>query len=118
MTLRQPIYSDHGLNGYQMWGNVLEDGTFAPNTQSTINPLAALYERNDVSSASRFIGNAQFDYRIHGFEDLRLNLNLRSGLLPFRRNRDCSLRCRAVLPQPAAGQAEAWTILTTRRSRT
>ena len=72
----QPIYSEHGLNGYQMWGNLLEDGTFAPNTQSTINPLAALYERNDVSSASRFIGNAQFDYRIHGLEDLRLNLNL------------------------------------------
>ncbi|HIZ86810.1 MAG TPA: TonB-dependent receptor [Candidatus Coprenecus pullistercoris] len=72
----QPIYSEHGLDGYRMWGNVLEDGTFAPNTQSTINPLAALYQRDDRSKASRFIGNAQFDYRIHGLEDLRLNLNL------------------------------------------
>ena len=72
----QPVYSGHGLDGYQMWGNVLEDGTFAPNTQSTINPLAALYQRTDVSKASRFIGNAQFDYKIHGLEDLRLNLNL------------------------------------------
>ena len=25
---------------------------------------------------SRFIGNAQIDYKIHGLEDLRLNLNL------------------------------------------
>lgn len=73
----QPVYSeDHGLDGYWMWGNVMSDGTFEPNTQATINPLAALYQRNDVSKASRFIGNAQFDYKIHGFEDLRLNLNL------------------------------------------
>lgn len=76
----QPIYDEtHGLDGYWMWGNVMGDGpdrTFEPNTQSTVNPLAALYQRNDVSSASRFIGNAQFDYKIHGFEDLRLNLNL------------------------------------------
>ena len=72
----QPIYSEHGLDGYQMWGNVMDDGSFEPNTQSTINPLAALYQRVDVSKASRFIGNAQFDYKIHGFEDLRLNLNL------------------------------------------
>ncbi len=73
----QPVYSeDHGLDGYWMWGNVMSDGTFEPNTQATINPLAALYQRNDVSKASRFIGNAQFDYKIHGLEDLRLNLNL------------------------------------------
>ena len=73
----QPVYSeDHGLDGYWMWGNVMSDGTFEPNTQATINPLAALMQRNDVSKASRFIGNAQFDYKIHGFEDLRLNLNL------------------------------------------
>ena len=73
----QPVYSeDHGLDGYWMWGNVMPDGTFKPNTQATINPLAALMQRNDVSKASRFIGNAQFDYKIHGFEDLRLNLNL------------------------------------------
>ena len=73
----QPVYSeDHGLDGYWMWGNVMPDGTFEPNTQATINPLAALMQRNDVSKASRFIGNAQFDYKIHGFEDLRLNLNL------------------------------------------
>ena len=73
----QPVYSeDHGLDGYWMWGNVMSDGSFEPNTQATINPLAALMQRNDVSKASRFIGNAQFDYKIHGFEDLRLNLNL------------------------------------------
>ena len=29
-----------------------------------------------MSKASRFIGIARFDYKIHGVEDLRLNLTL------------------------------------------
>ncbi len=62
-------YDENG--DYTMWM-----GSDGYNTQSTLNPLAALYERDDRSNASRFIGNAQFDYKIHGLEDLRLNLNL------------------------------------------
>ena len=65
----QSVFDENGE--YTAWRGL--DGY---NTQSTINPVAALYERTDVSKASRFIGNAQFDYKIHGFEDLRLNLNL------------------------------------------
>ena len=65
----QPVYDENG--DYTMWM-----GSDGYNTQSTLNPLAALYERDDRSNASRFIGNAQFDYKIHGLEDLRLNLNL------------------------------------------
>ena len=70
----QPIYdsSAAGLNGYRIWrqdsGNV--------NTMATMNPVALLNDKNDTADAYRFIGNAQFDYRVHGFEDLRLNLNL------------------------------------------
>lgn len=40
------------------------------------NPLALLYDKKDLSKAYRFIGNAQFDYKVHGLEDLRFNLNL------------------------------------------
>ncbi len=65
----QPVYDENG--DYTMWMG--QDGF---NTQSTINPLAALYDREDRSNASRFIGNAQIDYKVHGLEDLRLNLNL------------------------------------------
>ncbi len=76
----QPIYTDdpsQGLNGYRMWGNYDEAaGRFIPNSQATLNPLASLYEKTDLSQAYRFIGNAQIDYKIHGLEDLRLNLNL------------------------------------------
>ena len=70
----QPIYDNSaaGLNGYRIWrqsgGNV--------NTMATMNPVALLADKKDNANAYRFIGNAQFDYKIHGFEDLRLNLNL------------------------------------------
>lgn len=65
----QPVYNEDG--SYTAWM-----GANAYNTQSTINPVAALNERDDRAKASRFIGNAQFDYKVHGLEDLRLNLNL------------------------------------------
>ena len=47
-----------------------------PNTMASVNPLCSLYEWTDVNSALRSIGNLQLDYKIHGFEDLRLNVNL------------------------------------------
>ena len=71
----QPIYAtdaEGGLNGYRIWRGT--DGN--PNTMATLNPVAQLNEKEDWATANRFIGNAQFDYKIHGFEDLRLNLNL------------------------------------------
>ena len=67
-----PVYDEKGLNGYTAWFGA--DGKL--NTMATMNPVALLYDKEDKSSASRFIGNAQFDYKIHGFEDLRVNVNL------------------------------------------
>ncbi|MBE6231877.1 MAG: SusC/RagA family TonB-linked outer membrane protein, partial [Bacteroidales bacterium] len=46
------------------------------NTMATQNPLFLLNEKEDKANATRFIGNAQIDYKIHGLEDLRVNLNL------------------------------------------
>ncbi|MDT3366346.1 MAG: SusC/RagA family TonB-linked outer membrane protein, partial [Bacteroidota bacterium] len=71
----QPIYLDDaegGLHGYRIWR--MSNGDV--NTMATSNPVATLNEKEDWATANRFIGNAQFDYKIHGFEDLRLNLNL------------------------------------------
>ena len=68
----KPVKDPNGLNGYTTWydaaGNI--------NTMATLNPVAMLEARTDVADAYRFIGNSQFDYKIHGLEDLRLNLNL------------------------------------------
>ena len=41
-----------------------------------MNPVALLNDKHDKSNAKRFIGNAQLNYKVHGFEDLSLNLNL------------------------------------------
>lgn len=41
-----------------------------------MNPVALLNDKLDKSNAKRFIGNAQLNYKVHGFEDLSLNLNL------------------------------------------
>ena len=46
------------------------------NTMATQNPLYLLNEKEDTANATRFIGNAQIDYKIHGLEDLRVNVNL------------------------------------------
>ena len=68
----KPVLDPNGLNGYTTWydksGNI--------NTMATMNPVGLLNAKEDYADAYRFIGNAQFDYKIHGFEDLRLNLNL------------------------------------------
>ena len=47
-----------------------------PNTMASVNPLSNLYEYIDSNHTLRSIGNLQADYKIHGFEDLRVNANL------------------------------------------
>ena len=79
MDPTQNVYDDseNGLNGYFWWNNGLGTSDVANcNTQAGQNPVALLNDKIDLSDAMRFIGNAQFDYKIHGFEDLHLNLNL------------------------------------------
>lgn len=68
----KPVKDPNGLNGYTTW----YDGSGNINTMATLNPVALLESRTDIADAYRFIGNSQFDYKIHGLEDLRLNLNL------------------------------------------
>lgn len=53
-------------NGFWNWSTDL-----AP-----INPFSTLYDKYDRNNSYRALGNLQLDYKIHGFEDLSLNLNL------------------------------------------
>lgn len=48
---------------------------YAPNAQSTHNPLASLMQQKNYANSGAFIGNLEADYQIHGFEDLRLHAN-------------------------------------------
>ena len=62
-------------NGYWNYGSGHGED-FTPNTLLGAGPLSQLYDRDNTARARRFIGNAQIDYKVHGFEALRFNLNL------------------------------------------
>ncbi len=59
-------------NGYWNWLN----GDKTANTMAGVSPLSSLYDWHNISNSMRSIGNLQIDYKIHGFEDLRANVNL------------------------------------------
>jgi len=68
----KPVLDPNGLNGYTTW----YDASGNINTMATMNPVGLLASKTDTADATRFIGNTQFDYKVHGFEALRFNLNL------------------------------------------
>ena len=76
----KPVYNDTDrYNGYWTWETKTEsDGvtTYYPNTLASINPLAMLEQYRNRGTTNRSLGNLQIDYKIHGFEELRANLNL------------------------------------------
>ena len=62
--------NDVGL-GYYVWMNAGQ-----PVTLAASNPVADLMLADKLDMIKRSIGNIAIDYKIHGFEDLRLNMNL------------------------------------------
>ena len=70
------------FGGYFQWPAVANyDGdTSWPygynSTASIANPLSLLYGRDQHARSRSFIGSADIDYKVHGFEDLRLHLTL------------------------------------------
>ena len=76
----KPVYNDNGrYNGYWTWETRVEDNggtSYYPNTLASINPLAMLEQYNNHGTTRRSLGNLQLDYKIHGFEEMRANLNL------------------------------------------
>ncbi len=69
------------FGGYYQWigtGSSLGDSTW-PYTKfkdATSNPLSLLSEQSNIAHSRSFIGSADVDYQIHGFEDLRLHATL------------------------------------------
>lgn len=73
MDPTQPVYSGNSdFGGYWEWLN--NEGN--PNANGTRNPLALLMLKDNHSYVNRLVGNVKFDYKIHGFEDLKAVLNL------------------------------------------
>ena len=69
------------FGGYYQWlgtGSSLNDSSW-PYTKfkdATSNPLSLLTEQSEIAHSRSFIGSADIDYKIHGFEDLRLHATL------------------------------------------
>lgn len=72
MDPTQSVYSDSDrFGGYWEW---LLNGV--PNVNSNRNPVAQLMMKDDRAFVKRSVGNIKFDYKIHGFEELKATLNL------------------------------------------
>ena len=71
-------YSEFG--GY--WQNSVRAGYTDPNwiyttnTNTPQNPVALLELKDDTAKSQSAIGNIEFDYKIHGFEDLHIHANV------------------------------------------
>ena len=83
MDPTQPIYSDDpkyaGVGGYFDWlqvNNADPAWPYTKNTNAPYNPVAMLDNHDNTGKTRSFIGSADIDYKIHGFEDLRLHLTL------------------------------------------
>jgi len=76
----KPVYNDSGrYNGYWTWETMVEGNggtSYYPNTLASVNPLAMLEQYNNHGTTRRSLGNLQLDYKIHGLEEMRANLNL------------------------------------------
>ena len=67
------VANQDGLyNGWYNWTNA--DGSF--NTLAPVSPMSQIYDYSNTGKTKRFIGNAQFDYKMHFLPELRANLNV------------------------------------------
>lgn len=69
------------FGGYFEWStpaSALGDAqwAFTKHKDATKNPLAVLYGSDNKQTTRSFIGSADIDYKVHGFEDLRLHATL------------------------------------------
>lgn len=79
----QPVMAAgfENFGGYYEWlssNSDMKDSAWPTitNTNAPRNPVAILMLKNDRANSHSFTGSADFDYKVHGFEDLRLHLTL------------------------------------------
>ena len=72
----KPVKNDNNkFGGYFTWTTDNDpNGTKA--SSAGVNPVSLLEMTDDQSKVKSFIGNAQFDHKVHFLPDLRLNLNV------------------------------------------
>jgi iron complex outermembrane receptor protein len=71
----QPVTTNSPrFGGYFEWLD--PNSTTGLRKLSPLNPVGLLEQRQDKSEVKRSIGNIQFDYKLHFFPDLHVNVNL------------------------------------------
>ncbi|MDO4195043.1 MAG: TonB-dependent receptor [Prevotellaceae bacterium] len=83
------------FGGYFQWvsnGSALKDDTYkyTYNNLAPKNPLDMLNSRDDRANSYAFIGTAEVDYKVHGFEDLRLHMTGGADISYGKQNTDVS----------------------------
>ena len=93
----QPIYADmYATGGYWQTtlGDYTQEGWSAPVVANANimrqNPVALYKNTNDRANVNTIIGHLEFDYKIHGFEDLRVHASVSADYSEGRQLTDIS----------------------------
>lgn len=81
------------FGGYYEWTTSASDyhdsqWAYTKHKDATANPLALLYSNENYQRTRSFIGSADIDYKVHGFEDLRLHATLGLEIAKGKENSD------------------------------
>ena len=97
--------------GYFQWSKKAEYGdntwpfTFDSTTQMP-NPLSLLDQGSQIAHSRSFIGSADIDYKVHGFEDLRLHATLGADISKGRQSQSFAPSCSNALYYGSYGGEE------------
>ena len=97
--------------GYFQWSKNAEFGdnkwpfTFDSTTQMP-NPLSLLDQGSQIAHSRSFIGSADIDYKVHGFEDLRLHATLGADISKGRQTQSFAPSCTSAMYYGSYGGEE------------
>lgn len=106
--LDQTLYN---YGGYFQWSKKAEYGdntwpfTYDSTTQMP-NPLSLLDQGSQIAHSRSFIGSADIDYKVHGFEDLRLHATLGADISKGRQSQSFATSCTNALYYGSYGGEE------------
>ena len=108
-SLLEQTHKNYG--GYFQWSKKAEYGdnswpfTYDSTTQMP-NPLSLLDQSSQIAHSRSFIGSADIDYKVHGFEDLRLHATLGADISKGRQSQSFAPSCTNALYYGSYGGEE------------
>ncbi|MCR4919913.1 MAG: TonB-dependent receptor [Prevotella sp.] len=86
----QPVRADgyEAYGGFWQWTTPDDVLGSIYNDKAVANPVSNLEEKDDRANSFDYMANVEADYQIHGFEDLRLHVNLSGDWANGKQNTD------------------------------